>query len=77
MTRDDLDIIEARIRRRWPIIEAKAGLPRRPTDEERQRAALRARRARRREAGRAFLITACAMVALIGAVFALLSYIGG
>ena len=77
LTRDDLDKIEDRLRRRWPIIAAKANLPRAQTAEERQHATIRARRReQRRDAGFAFLIAACALVALVGGVFAILSYVG-
>ena len=48
------------------------------TPEERQLATIRARRReQRRDAGFAFLIAACALVALVGGVFAILSYVGG
>ena len=78
LSRDDLDKIEGRIRRRWPIIAAKANLPRAQTADERQLATIRARRrADRRDAGFAFLITAAAVVALVGIVFTILSLVGG
>ena len=78
LPRDDLDKIEGRIRRRWPIIAAKANLPRAQTAEERQLATIRARRReQRRDAGRATLIVACALAGLLGIVFATHSYVGG
>ena len=78
LTRDDLDKIEDRLRRRWPIIAAKANLPRAQTAEERQLATIRARRReQRRGAGRATLILACALVALVGFALAIRSYVGG
>ena len=73
LSRDDLDKIENRIRRRWPVIAARANLPRAQTAEERQLATIRARRRKqRREAGRATLILAVALVGILGIALAIL-----